>query len=418
MAERESESSLAQENTGFWAAPHRVLFPAAYLCAVYVVFWWPLGEAIGIPPPAMRPPVLWHLHELLFGFGGAALGGYLLTALPSWTGGGRLLSGAPLKLLFGCWLLSRLSAAGTGGLPAWGLLLPGCAYFLFLGFMLLPPVLKARAHSKLPLALSPLLLGALQASLLLAVSSGEVWSGLEAGRLALWGFLGLIILVGGRAVPAFTRNALALTGHRAKVAESRGAQALALVLWGLLLLSMIGPQAQVQHGLQLALALVLLWSMRGWHSFWAARSMLLFSLHLAYLWLPIALLLQGGGGLLAHYDLYPMPRRQDLLHGASIGAMSLMIMAISGRAAAHRPGGEMRARLGFILGFALVWLSATLRLVVGIVPDHGAALISLSAGAWCLGWLCFGIGFLPALRGPLQRPVLSGKRHKSQNPLS
>ncbi|EBA17283.1 hypothetical protein RSK20926_06092 [Roseobacter sp. SK209-2-6] len=405
--------SLNQGDFQIWAAPHRVLFPASYLCAVYAIACWPLAAFFDFTLPSRLDPGLWHVHEMLFGFGGAALGGYLLTALPSWTGGGPLIYGAPLKILMSLWGLGRLSAIFADHLWPWLMIGTSIGFFLFLAVLLLQPLLAARAYAKLGFAAFPLVLGFLQLWLLRSILSGDPWLAMEYGHLALLCFLGLIILIGGRAVPAFTRNALALDGDDAPVRNDIAPRATAIFIWALLTLVTFLQWQEPQAALQLLLGLALLWSMRHWQTCRALRSMLLIGLHFAYLWLPTGLLLLGGTGLAAQFSDLEMPPLRDLLHGLSIGAMSLMIMAISGRAAARHPDGRMQATGGFCIGFAMVWLSAALRLLAGFVPDHGEGLIYLSAGAWCLGWLIFLWGFLPALRGPVQRPILSGKRYES-----
>ena len=97
----------------------RVFFLSAGLFAMLAVLWWilHLGAIAGMGPFAMNPAE-WHAHELVFGYGGAALGGFLLTAVPNWTGA----KGAP-HLFIGAvaviWLAGRVALWASGILPGW-----------------------------------------------------------------------------------------------------------------------------------------------------------------------------------------------------------------------------------------------------------------------------------------------------------
>lgn len=95
-------------------------FPPFFLLAgieaLATVLAWTGFRTGLVPLPSPWPPSAWHAHELLFGYGFAAVAGFLLTAIPNWTG--RLpLSGLPLLALVGLWLLGRLAPIAAGGLP-------------------------------------------------------------------------------------------------------------------------------------------------------------------------------------------------------------------------------------------------------------------------------------------------------------
>jgi len=71
----------------------------------------------------------------------------------------------------------------------------------------------------------------------------------------------------------------------------------------------------------------------------------------------------------------------------------------------------MRAAGGFFAGFLLVWLAAWFRLAAPVWPGPGSLTLLLAAGFRCAGCAVFIAGFAPALRGPLVRPVLSGRKN-------
>ncbi len=79
---------------GCWALTAMSLWIGA------IVFGWTPGGSYGA--------FFWHGHEMLFGYTSAALAGFMLTAIPNWTG--RLpVSGTPLLVLASVWLAGRLA---------------------------------------------------------------------------------------------------------------------------------------------------------------------------------------------------------------------------------------------------------------------------------------------------------------------
>jgi len=304
--------------SAFWEAPYRPLFLAAFLAAFLSLAWWPLGVRLGLPAPGLQPVVLWHVHELIFGFAGAAVGGYLLTALPGWTSRPPL-RGWGLKALVFAWILAR--------------------------------------------------------------------------------------------VPAFTRNWMAQSGRAGlKVREMPLPRAAAQGLLGLALALRLAGYADAASAALIAAAMAMLWTMSGWRSSATLSNPLLAALHLAYLWVPVGILTLGVIGL--GFVAYPMA---DAFHTITIGAMSGLIMAISGRAASYTASGDMRAGAGFVVGVLAIWITTWLRLSAPFFPARSADIHFAAALLWDVGWLVFIIGFMPALTGPVRRPVLSGRKHAAWN---
>ncbi|WGR63197.1 NnrS family protein (plasmid) [Paracoccus ferrooxidans] len=375
---------------GLWLAPHRPLFFLAGLWAILVPSAWLLPLGMGVDA------LSWHRHELLFGMGGAAVGGYLLTALPAWTGRVRV-APATTGIMVALWLAGRLGFAL--GLPAPFALPAATAYFLVLGGLLSWQVAGAGAWRKMPLALAPLALGGIEA--LAIAGPGPAAESLAQDMAPLF-FALLISLVGGRALAAFTRHWAAASGQppptEPRWLPGAGVLALLLAIAALLLdrSGLAGPLLIVSGILHLA-------RMGLWRSWRAGRYPALLLLHLAWLWLPLALILAGlAQAPWAGLDM------ATALHAVTMGAMGTMMLAIMGRAAMPRRGGRLAVSRPLALAFCLVSLATLLRLLMGCVSMAGpATLLHLAASGWMAGWALFLWDFRHALQGPVPRPVLS-----------
>ncbi len=177
------------------------LFGALH-AALMVALWvpWHLGV---ISIPSAFPPVVWHSHELLFGFVPAVVAGFLLTATPNWTG--RLpVVGWPLALLFGLWLAGRIAIAASAHLSPLAAAALALAFPLALAGVLGRELVAGRNWRNLKV-----LAGVAALALAQALFHYEAWRhgrSTYGDHLALAATLVLIMIVGGRIVPSFTTN--------------------------------------------------------------------------------------------------------------------------------------------------------------------------------------------------------------------
>jgi NnrS protein len=161
----------------------------------------------GIELPSRFDPLSWHNHEMLFGFVMAAIAGFILTAIPNWTG--RLpVSGLPLAALAGLWLLGRIACLNSALMPAWLAIATNLSFPVLLVAVIAREIIVAKNWRNLPLVAPVTFLGIANLLMHLEADGVAVPSGL-GWRLGLAATIVLISVVAGRILPSFTRNWLA-----------------------------------------------------------------------------------------------------------------------------------------------------------------------------------------------------------------
>ena len=238
----------------------------------------------------------WHVHEMLFGYAGGVIVGFLMTAVPNWTGRMPVV-GAPLMLMVGLWLAGRIAMTAVALVPGQaGAMWPGAVDSLFLLAMaglVWREILAGKNWRNAPVAIIVSILAAANVGFHVeAYMSGGLAP--VATRVALAVVVMLICLIGGRITPSFTRNwQLKREGPLPAVtgsfdALSMGVTALALAGWVAL-----PQQGLVGAGLTVAglLNLARLARWRGWAT---TAEPLVLILHVGYLWLAVGLILLGG----------------------------------------------------------------------------------------------------------------------------
>jgi uncharacterized protein involved in response to NO len=178
---------------------------AALHAGLSILIWLPFVSGSLAVPTAFHP-VDWHVHEMLFGYQIAAIAGFLLTAIPNWTG--RLpVQGTPLLVLVLAWAAGRL-AVGFSAVIGWQAALAIDALFLvLLAGAAAREIVAGRNWRNLKVVLLVLLL--LVANIAFHVEAALTGSADLARRIAIAAVLMLVVLIAGRIVPSFTRNWLA-----------------------------------------------------------------------------------------------------------------------------------------------------------------------------------------------------------------
>jgi uncharacterized protein involved in response to NO len=330
---------------------------------------------------------------MLFGFVGAMVAGFLLTAIPNWTG--RLpIAGPPLGALVALWFAARLAVLGSGAVGALGAAVLDVGFYLVMAFVGAREILAAK-NRNLPLVAMVLLFATANAvdhagmAGLLADSEAGFRAGIALVTV-------MISVIGGRIVPSFTRNWLAKRGVSERLPGQPGrfdlfavlVSALALLGWVLV------PHAVATGAALLAAGLVQLVRLARWGGWRTASDPLVLILHVGYLWVPV------GTALLGWSILDTIVPRTAAVHALTAGAMATMILAVMSRATLGHTGRELRAGALTTAAYVAVTLGALLRVAApfGIV-DYRAGLEAAGA-LWGGAFVLFLIAFGPILFGP------------------
>ncbi len=367
-------------------------FGGATWAVLSLALWILLISGTATLPSGMEP-VTWHRHEMLFGFVGAVVAGFLLTAIPNWTG--RLpIAGFPLALLFGFWIAGRLAVlvSGVTGLAVAAILDAG--FYVILALLGVREILAAK-NRNVPIVGLVLLFGVANA-LDYAGATGLLADEGLGWRSGLALVVGMIALIGGRIIPSFTRNWLVKQGVTSRLPDQPdkldlttiAITAFALVSW------VVSPEA-APAGLALLFAgLLNALRLSRWRGLRAASDPLVFILHLGYAWVPIGLL------LLAASILRTEVPRSAAIHALTAGAMATMILAVMTRASLGHTGRELRANSWTVLVYALVTTGALLRVLSPFGFFDYALGLEIAALSWAGAFLIFLVAYAPVLFGP------------------
>ena len=208
----EAPSTAAGRAAGLWSLAFRPFFLAAAVWAALAIALWIVVLLTGGGLPSRFDPLSWHIHAMLFGFVPAAIAGFMLTAIPNWTGRPPI-NGAPLIGLVALWLLGRVVGLVSAFLPLWPAAAVDLAFLFTLCAVAAGEIVAARNWRNIMMPIPVGVLGVADLLMYLELAGYRVPAGL-GWRLAIAAIIALISAVGGRIIPSFTRNWLVKRGAR------------------------------------------------------------------------------------------------------------------------------------------------------------------------------------------------------------
>jgi uncharacterized protein involved in response to NO len=362
--------------------------------ALVVAVWLPL-LAGSLTLPTAFAPIEWHVHELTYGYVPAVVAGFLLTAVPNWTG--RLpVTGGPLLALVALWAAGRLGVLLSARIGMAGAAAIDLAFLaVLIGVMAREIVAGGNLHNLKVLVLVGLLLvgnAVFHAEAILAQNGGY------GTRIGIGAIILLIVLIGGRIVPSFTRNWLARArpgrlpasfGRLDAIAVAAAAAAIpAWIAW---------PYAAPTAALAAAAGLLHAVRLGRWAGYRTAGEPLVLILHIAYAFVPV------GFALLALSIAAPgLVAASGALHGWTVGAIGTMTLAVMTRASLGHTGQALTASPAARLIYAAIVIAAAARILCAF-DIWRDTLLTVSAAAWVLAFAGFAASFGPMLVSPMRR---------------
>jgi uncharacterized protein involved in response to NO len=382
-----------------WSGPalftygFRPFFLFGALWAALAMALW-IGMLAGaVQLPARLDPVSWHAHEFLFGYLSAIIAGFLLTAVPNWTG--RLpVVGWHLAALFGLWALGRIAVGASALMPAAIPAAIDLSFPIVLGAVILREIVAGKNWRNL-VVLGLLAMFTL-ANLIFHIEAARGGYAAQGSglRLGIAAVLMMIAVIGGRIVPSFTRNWLVKAGQSSLPIPPMqrfdkgvlAATLIALGLWVTLPVAALTGIALIAVGVLHTVRLL------RWKGYLTGAEPLLWVLHLAYLLVPVGALIEGFAIL--RPNLLAPGIAQHLWMAGAFGLMTLSVMT---RATLGHTGQDLHAGAASTVMFLCVPASVAARLAAGIWPEVAMLLYAVSAVLWIGAFAGFGILYGPLL---------------------
>ena len=365
-----------------WSYPFRPFFLSVAAYAIVLMVGW-IGVLTADWSMAGPAPTLWHAHEILVGVVGAAVAGFLLTAIANWTGIPAL-HGRGLVALWLTWLAGRavfwfgqpFAGGAAGAVTAVIDLLFPLALLLAAGQVLIKAGNRRNYIMLLVLAL-------------FAAANGLMHFGPGAGfvgaHMAVDIIVVLMVIIGGRITPAFTRNWLVQQSRDGSSVRQRPRLDLAtiVVTASVALVALIPRADPVVAALALLAAFLNAWRLSGWAGWLTLRNPLLWVLHLGYAWIVVALLLRGLGPVLE-----AVPARA-WIHAAGVGAMGTLMIGVMSRVALGHTGRALALPATGRWMLLAISAAALARTATAMGWLNGSWALSLAAVLWigAFGWL-------------------------------
>lgn len=371
----------------------RPFFLAAALWAAAAVAIWIVVLQTGLALPSRFDPLAWHIHEMLFGFVMAAVAGFLLTAIPNWTGR-HAVSGASLGFLAGLWLVGRVACLISQMLPLWLVIASDLAFPVALLAIVAREIIAAKNRRNMPMIMPIAVLGIANLLMHLEAAGVAIPTGL-GWRLGLAAVLALVSVIGGRIIPSFTRNWLAARQVKDLPAPHGPADRLAL---GSLHAGLFGwaflPTASPVGVLLILGAIFNLWRLMRWQGTRTAAEPLLLILHVGYGWLCVGAVVLGLSILTS-----AVPASAGI-HALTVGAIGTMILAVMTRVTRGHTGRQLTSDPATNVLYGCVIAAALTRIAAAFATVWSMPLLIASGCFWIAAFILFITRYSPMLLQP------------------
>jgi uncharacterized protein involved in response to NO len=364
------------------------LAAALWACLAMVLWigllsgWWTFASGYGV--------IAWHAHEFLFGYIAAVMTGFILTAIPNWTGRFPL-QGKPLLALFGLWLAGRAAMLATDEIGTAVAAIVDCAYLVTLTGVITQEIIAGSNWRNLRVVV---LIGLTAVANIVFQAEVVIYAAPTYGlRLGVAAIVGLIMVVGGRITPSFTSNWMTRQGSEKCPAPlgrfdiaSIAVGAIALIAW------IAAPDWFGTVLLLLLMAIAQAARLSRWAGARTWREPILFILHVGYAFVPL------GALLLSFSMLWPqIVPASGALHAWTTGAMGIMTLAIMTRATLGHTGREVISTPATMAIYGAMLVATLVRITAPLLPAIYYQALLVAGVAWLLGYGIFIVVYGPML---------------------
>lgn len=332
----------------------------------------------------------WHVHEMLYGYLPAVVTGFLLTAIPNWTG--RLpIQGAPLLMLVVLWLAGRVAVTLSAEIGWLAAALIDTGFLALLIAAITREIIAGKNWRNLRVvALVALLLAGNIAFHLESHFSGSAVYGIRIGIAAM---VLLISVVGGRIVPSFTRNWLVRENPGRLPAPIGRFDIITIAISAIALASWVVQSDGGVSAMALAVAgLLQVARLARWAGDRTLSDRLVLILHVGYAFVPLGFLLSSAAAL-------TLVAPGAAVHAWTVGAAGTMTLAVMTRASLGHTGNALVASVMTQTIYGAVITAALARIAASLFPAWSEAFLHLTVLAWCVAFFGFAASFGPLLVG-------------------
>lgn len=359
-----------------------------------VLAWLPMFFGELSLTTAFSPPD-WHVHEMLFGYVAAVIAGFLLTAIPNWTG--RLpLQGNPLLGLVAAWLAGRVAVALSAEIGWLAAAAIDVAFLVLMAAAVAREIVAGKnwRNLKIVAVLALLAIDNLAFHLEAHVEGNARY----AARFGIGLVIFLIMVVGGRIIPSFTRNWLARReAGRLPAPFDRFDVGCMVVSAAALLLWAAHPEGR-STGVALAAACVAnAIRLARWAGDRTVADRLVLILHVGFAFVPV-------GFALASLAAFGIAAPSAGIHAWTVGAIGIMTLAVMSRASLGHTGRPLTASPALQAIYGLAGVAVLSRIAAALLPGWTMALLQVAAFAWAAAFLGFAGLYAPLLCLP-KRPA-------------
>lgn len=378
----------------FFSLGFRPFFLGAAIWAVLVMALWLAQMFDVLALPIGFDPVSWHAHAFLFGYLSAVIAGFLLTAVPNWTGRAAL-SGTPLMALFLVWILGRMAVLTALWWPAALVIALDLTFLALMLVWLLREIIAGQNWRNLIVVAMLLAFLCGNAVFHFEAAGGEYAAQGIGLRIGISAAVMMVAVIGGRIVPAFTRNWLVKQGGDVLPAPvMAGFDKIALLALLVAMISwLVAPYMALTGGLLLLAGCLHLLRLGRWAGHLTLAEPLVVILHLAYAFVPL-------GALAIGFGILGFGNGTAAQHLWMAGALGVMTLAVMTRASLGHSGRALVSDPVTVVIYGAILISVVMRWVAGNWPDQQTLLHGISGSAWIIA---FG-GFVLSYGAMMIRP--------------